>query len=432
MLIGGMVGGTVNYFFDPEPAAARTLHTSTDQTDAPVRRIRLKGPPYLIRCLVVGVGAALLVPVFLFLTRSQLLDDLLTANSFAASPVTTAPVSTSAVEAPAVAPVVAPAPAPPAPAPTVAAPTTATITTPAATTVVVAKPAPVPVRPAAPVAAPATAIGQADLGNVSVRQNSLAGSYLVFFSLCVMVAIAGFRFIPTITDRFLQAERKAEQASQTAQQAKEEAEVSKQRVEETTQQLTQAQQTVESQEAAIRLLLNKTVNVPAALPTTTTSFAEESATLSAPGPGGGRAPRRTKLRDQLIAQRMALPDRDPEANDPQKGRWGGKPESDHYKLRAVVRPLDKFGRYCEVTLRVEAKHPSIHQLTGEVVFFIHPSFNGVQRPVKVQPDGFATLHLYAYGVFTAGAVTDDAEMLELDLADVVANDKTISEDFKKS
>ena len=55
MLVGGIIGGTVNFFYAPVPG---------DQ------------PNSLGRCVILGIGASALVPVFLFVTQSKILDKL--------------------------------------------------------------------------------------------------------------------------------------------------------------------------------------------------------------------------------------------------------------------------------------------------------------------------------------------------------------------
>ncbi|UFH52296.1 YEATS-associated helix-containing protein [Spirosoma sp. KNUC1025] len=55
MLVGGILGGIVNFYFVPAP---------TDQ------------PQSLGRCVILGVGASALVPIFLFITQSKVLDKL--------------------------------------------------------------------------------------------------------------------------------------------------------------------------------------------------------------------------------------------------------------------------------------------------------------------------------------------------------------------
>lgn len=60
MLIGGIIGGIVNFYFAPAP-------------DGQVQSLG--------RCVVLGIGASALVPVFLFITQSKVLDKLFTPVS---------------------------------------------------------------------------------------------------------------------------------------------------------------------------------------------------------------------------------------------------------------------------------------------------------------------------------------------------------------
>jgi cellulose biosynthesis protein BcsQ len=107
-----------------------------------------------------------------------------------------------------------------------------------------------------------------------------------------------------------------------------------------------------------------------------------------------------------------LPTSTSDPNDPQKGLWGGHPQSDGRELTAAVRAVTED--YFEITLDVHATTGA--PLTGDVEFHLHPTF---AKPVQVVTpvDGRATLKLLGWGAFTAGAVADNGRTkLELDLA----------------
>lgn len=399
MIAGGILGGCINYLRDPNPPALPTANGAGAANPTPPP----SGPPYLWRCIGVGIGAALIVPIFLYLTRSELLSDLKlsakpipvqaipndsttskpdrsTATSFSV----TAPNSPSSVSA-----LTSPSPS-----------SSATANRPDSKTVAAAKP--------------------------QVAEEDVVGAYLVFFGLCVLAAIFGFSFIDSMGSRLLslvrQANENSQQARVDARDANRKAADSEQKAQKAAQQATQTQQKAQSQEDFIKKQLIGTLNARAAQPVAEEAMMERAASPITPV---------MLQRNKLIKERLKRPDKDPNADDPQKGRWGENPESEHYRLSATVTPIDRYGRYATIELWVESKDPANHPLTDSVDFFVHPTFGRTQFSVPVQ-DGRATLQLTAYGVFTAGAVTQDAEMMELDIADIVRNDPRISDDFRTS
>jgi hypothetical protein len=410
MLAGGIIGGFVNYLLNPTPPtntklpdnapdpATSTLPNppgegatssgntgATDSSPTPLP----SGPPYWLRCIGVGIGAALIVPIFLYLTRSELLSDLKLSAKLV--PVQTAPPNSTTAKSP--------------DSTSLNAATSADSLTnkqqaarrnspPASTTVAAAPP--------------------------QVSTEDVVGAYLVFFGLCVLAAISGFNFIPAMGSRIL---AMVNQANETAKKANEKSDDAQKKVDQSIPQIEKNKEKNESQEGIIRGLINK-ANIQPATP------GPDANVLTTRDTSLSFSPQELK-RTQLIKDRLALPDAFPKADDPQKGRWGGKPDSDHYQLKATVTPIDKYGRYCDVTLWVEAKDPVRQPLTGDVSFFIHPTFGKSQLTAPVQT-GHATVKLWAYGTFTAGAVTEDAEMMELDIANVVAGDTRISDDFRNS
>lgn len=105
------------------------------------------------------------------------------------------------------------------------------------------------------------------------------------------------------------------------------------------------------------------------------------------------------------------------ANDPQKGRWGGKPEANGWQLSGAVKPsaLDSAMYVVELTVKSTMANRS---LRGGVSFFVHDTFP--QERYDVRPhQGNARLELRAWGAFTVGAwIEEDATELELDLAEL--------------
>ncbi len=102
------------------------------------------------------------------------------------------------------------------------------------------------------------------------------------------------------------------------------------------------------------------------------------------------------------------------AEDPQKGQWGGKSRMNGRVLEAQVREVTKH--WFEVTLNV--RRVSGPPLTGRVRFHLHDTFQEPIAEVMVQ-EGAAQLVLNCWGAFTVGAETDKGEtLLELDLAEL--------------
>ena len=146
--------------------------------------------------------------------------------------------------------------------------------------------------------------------------------------------------------------------------------------------------------------------------------------------GGGKALPEEQLREmkQKISRskrEAAKTDMDPE--DPQKGKWGGFPESNGRKLSASVTLSGVKGFY-QVRLWVESTQ-SNNSLKGLVTFHLHPTFRN-QDPIIAVKNGIAELRLnLVYGAFTVGAEADDGNTkLELDLSSLPG----LPEDFKNN
>jgi NAD-dependent SIR2 family protein deacetylase len=114
------------------------------------------------------------------------------------------------------------------------------------------------------------------------------------------------------------------------------------------------------------------------------------------------------------------------ADDPQKGRWGEKPERNGRELTAEVERLDD-GWY-EIKLTVKAVGKRL--LYGPVDFHVHDSFPSSRYRAIMDPSKrSASYVLEGYGAFTVGAVCDFGRTkLELDLADL----RTAPRDFRDS
>ena len=121
----------------------------------------------------------------------------------------------------------------------------------------------------------------------------------------------------------------------------------------------------------------------------------------------------------------ANPGRKPNPLDPQKGQWGGKPESNGWKLSAIVREMTQ--NWYGITLTVEPSGVSPKDLTDSVFFYLHDTFK--DPVVEVRPSGNkAMLENSAYGAFTVGClVRQDRTRLELDLAELESAPKRFRE-----
>ncbi len=112
-----------------------------------------------------------------------------------------------------------------------------------------------------------------------------------------------------------------------------------------------------------------------------------------------------------------------DVDDPEKGRWGGRPMANGRSLTASVEEIGSA--WCMIVLDVSPVSGS-PPVEGEVIFHIHPSFSDPVRRIPAQ-DGKAVLRMRGWGAFTVGAEVDGGRtMLELDLA----QDPSLPADFR--
>lgn len=113
-----------------------------------------------------------------------------------------------------------------------------------------------------------------------------------------------------------------------------------------------------------------------------------------------------------------------DADDPQKGQWGGKRSHGDYHVEvAGNRVLTLLPGVYRVTLRVFSSHAA-RKLTRPVVLHLHPSFDPPQRTVA-PVGGEVRFPMVLWGSFTVGVEIDETDAqgapqrtrLELDLAD---------------
>jgi len=107
-----------------------------------------------------------------------------------------------------------------------------------------------------------------------------------------------------------------------------------------------------------------------------------------------------------------------ENDDPQKGKWGGKPEVNGRKMSAAFGDKDKDTNEYAVTVTVASTDPVNKPLTGVVIFYLPADINNGVQSVPVA-NGEATLKFSTSRAFAIGAECDCCETkLELDLRDV--------------
>jgi hypothetical protein len=136
----------------------------------------------------------------------------------------------------------------------------------------------------------------------------------------------------------------------------------------------------------------------------------ESASVSAAVYGVGKT--KNKVSDENLTSDGKL-----EQADPNKGQFRGLPTRDGKQLSAKIEPIGYSDQFFNITLEVRSVDKS-KPLTGNVKFFLHPTFSNPTPIVPVDKNGVARLTTVAYGAFTVGAETEDGTRLELDLTQV--------------
>jgi formylglycine-generating enzyme required for sulfatase activity len=106
-------------------------------------------------------------------------------------------------------------------------------------------------------------------------------------------------------------------------------------------------------------------------------------------------------------------------DDPWKGVFGGKSESNFRKLTARVTEIPGAdASWFSLQLTVSSTDPENHPFSGEVRFFLHHTF-AQDKPRVTASGGEARLSQTVWGAFTVGALSDGGRTrLELDLADL--------------
>jgi hypothetical protein len=298
MIGAGILGGTVNYFL---PA--------NEKDGIKIRK--------LLTCILLGIGATMLVPLFLEIAKSSILDNL----KFKSIPVPTA--------------------------------------------------------------------------EAAYPPSEVLKNYLIYFAYCVVAAAAGFRFIDSVIRSVVK--------EQENTQLKEENTKKTEKIEKLVAQ-NQINQIDEEKHLKEKIIESIQLESKAL-------HANENASTSI-------------LKTISLLPPITNPD------DPQKGRFGGRPEVNGRKLSAEVK-ASVFPKFYNVKLIVESTDLTNNPLNSDVIFYIHDSFNPsifTYTKDEFSADGKAVEDdILSYGAFTVGAITDNGKtLLELDLG----KDNSFPEDFR--
>lgn len=262
ILLTGIFGGYINYM----------LPSNSDE-----KGIKIRGQ---LQCIILGTGAAILVPLFLELTQSKLMDNIHTGWSAQDKCCDTTRQKKDSV--------------------------TLTMQKPDTAKKAVADTVPkkdTPVKPATSI--PATAATVSAATRPPAKECVPLKYYLLFMGYCFVAAAAGIRFINAVTDKVGVEKQLAERNRQLAQSESEKQQAEKERDQRAAQDKKDAE-AAETQQVAVGKVR-------------TTTLLNPKDAVAAIGPV-------TVL------------------NDRQKGRFGGKAENNKRKLSATVgeKPISGF------------------------------------------------------------------------------------------
>lgn len=369
MFFAGLVGGIVSFHLPS--------NTEPDTTSDTIPPKMIKTRTWL-QCVLLGIGATLLVPLFLEIAQSKILDGMHTGYQWVSAgktsepPADTNPIAdTTGTGVP------------------VIADTTKADTTKRSRQADTAK-ANKPSKASAKKTNTATTAPETSENPEPLK------NYLLWSAYCFLAAAAGVRFINNIMDSVLKDKQIAKLKDENAEkeQEKKEAEEEKKKAEK--EKAVAESQKEEAEKIKLKYAMNNRLS------------AKEQEQEIVP-----------KILNKGLS---VLPVIKPVTvlDDPQKGRFGGSPISNGRQLKAEVKPA-KIPSFYNVRIWVESLDLN-NPLTDEVVFYIHDSFNPSVYPIKPDeftPDGKAMDdEIVSFGAFTVGAVADQGRtLLELDLAE---------------
>lgn len=360
MLLAGITGGIINYL----------LPSNIDANSAKIRKVAV--------CIILGTGATILVPLFLEIAQSKLLDNIHYGWELQKKECDCSRTKND------------------------------TIIVQVIRTDTAKKDSGNAAKPVAD-----TISRKLGRGNTDITTSCCIPikNYFLYAAYCLLAAAAGLRFINGLMDSVLKDKEIADK-NKIINKTKEQLETEKKAAEEARKAEEEANKAKEEAEKQKEKL--------AAQDKKEADSDEEGLHLIAPV-------RFMKLNEKIINDDLSAIGPVINQNDRQKGRFGGKAQNNGRKISATVKSTRIAGKYYPFTLTVESIDPINNPLTGEVIFFLHDSFT--PSVVKVMPEnGKAEYSNSAYGAFTVGAVADDGKtLLELDLAE----DKNFPKEFRE-
>lgn len=362
MLVTGFVGGCVNYLLPSNRKQDGTLELN------------------LLRSTILGIGATLLVPIFLNTVDSQLMDDIklcsektqekgINIGNEKKKQQISIPIKKADSDSPNV----------------------------IITNVSPLKKDSLPKRDSVK-SQKNTTSKSVDTVQPSKDSDHNAGKkYLLWGAYCTLAAIAGFKFIELIIKNVLRAEEvrilRHENLEKDKELYKTKEEKEKQEKELQKRKKLSTANLVES-EAVVKNDIESNFNTEEIYKHSTEKTSDDF----------------TKIFVMPVLPGITNLD------DPQKGRFGGKSEVNNRKLSATVTE-SRLPGFFNVSLKVSSIDAS-NLVTSETYFYLHDTFLNPVR--KVLPsNGEAVLEdLLSYGAFTVGVITDFGEtILELDLSE---------------
>jgi len=355
MLVTGILGGIVNFYSD--------ANKQTGSESA--ARLRSAGV-----CILFGVAATILVPLFLKFAESKLLDEIkLPHKCTQPEKKAESTKETSAAR-------------------------------------VIAMPDSLQ---SGPQAGEAGSIKNTTKPNepqtTSEEKNSLASDYLIWTAYCLLAACAGMRFIDLLMNKFLtQAQvAKLEKENQETKTEKTKLETKNNKLE------TEVENKARADEKRMKNLEISEQNIVEKLNSVSPAFTVEE-TLS-----------RSINKEEWIPELPPIKF----ANDPQKGRFGGKSS---FNGRTLSVTYEKYflSDYLKLKIKVSADNND-NPLRGNVYLFLHDSF--ADSVVMYMAEGRTEIEheVISYGAFTIGAALDNGNtLLELDIAEL----KNFPESFR--
>lgn len=232
--------------------------------------------------------------------------------------------------------------------------------------------------------------GSSSNANAEKKQNTenTGKNYLLWCAYCLLAAAAGFRFINMLINNVVKEEQINKVKVEKAELEKKKEELEK----ESEKRIKNSQISQEIEDQSVRKDITKEAVI--------------ASRNAAPG------------FDQV--EIPLLPTLPPiiHPEDPQKGRFGGKSENNERKLSARVKE-SSVPNFYNVELVVETTNPA-NPLNTDVIFYIHDSFSPsvfTYKPSEFINGKAVENEILSYGAFTVGVITDNGKtLLELDLA----------------